>query len=220
MLKRLEITFLQLHEFQLTLFVSTGKTHSTSYVCIKNSNITPDLCLFLEGSPCIPMLLPPCSKALPAERHRKGWGSHTCEGYVANTLLVHSGHQDHGLRRHHHGSRQRLKHTKVNPGVTEERITHQNPTASHPAKAVLRGTARCLEPSHTTWDRGTAGWPVTEPNQPLQMLPLTPLHPHNSAGRSGGDRLALEDAVRPTDPQLTETQSKNTVQESQFKDKI
>lgn len=66
-----------------------------------------------------PSSFPLCPKAFGQRRS----STQTCYRYVANALLVHSWHQDHRLGWHHHGSRQRLKHTKDNHGVREEDYT-------------------------------------------------------------------------------------------------
>lgn len=60
---------------------------------------------------------PPPPLTPPGEGPREEDAAPTCDGHVADALLVHGGHQDHGLRRHHHGRRERLKHTEHGHGV-------------------------------------------------------------------------------------------------------
>lgn len=60
---------------------------------------------------------PPPPLTPPGEGPWEEDAAPTCDGHVADALLVHGGHQDHGLRRHHHGRRERLKHTEHGHGV-------------------------------------------------------------------------------------------------------
>lgn len=91
-------------------------------------NPSLDQTLSLEGSPRV-ACGPGSASTLrhkPRRSARAGGAARTCDGHVADALLVHGGHQDHGLRRHHHGSRQRLQHTEDDHRVTEEHGTHRH----------------------------------------------------------------------------------------------
>lgn len=88
----------------------------------------------------------------------------TCDGHVADALLVHGGHEDHGLRRHHHGSRERLKHTEHDHGVR-----------GHAARTTA---SRSVSPK-TSWEGRHRAWsPVTEPQvrhgHPFNAPPTPP----------------------------------------------
>ena len=88
---------------------------------IKDSNVRPDPRVWKGPTSHMQTGL---SLHAALREPRAGEVARTCDGHVADTLLVHGGHQDHRLRRHHHGSRQRLEHTKDDHGVTEEHSTH------------------------------------------------------------------------------------------------
>lgn len=138
-LQCLEITFLHLRKLQLTLFVPTAKEKesSVSYTRTENPSVTPDprfwkdphaslqdraKALGRTPSPRPPVLTPP--QEPPQEVL-------TCDGHVADALLVNGGHQDHGLRRHHHGGRQGLQHIKAITG-SQQTPAHTNPSLAAP----------------------------------------------------------------------------------------
>lgn len=165
-MKRLEITFLYLHKFQLNQLVPTylicvlrkNKLYFLHMHKKLNRNPRP---LLLEGPSlsyedqtkplhCTPhpTCLHPCHHPTEPTCPGRGRAARTCDGHIADTLLVHGGHQDHGLRWHDHGCWQRLKHTKDDHVVTEKHTTHQN----HPTRGNTGpGAQRCpaaTEPVH------------------------------------------------------------------------
>lgn len=80
-----------------------------------------------------------CALCCESPRTALGRGrAHTCDGHVADALLVHGGHQDHGLRRHHHSGWQRLEHTEDDHGVTGEPSTQGN------RHTLVAGRGECL----------------------------------------------------------------------------
>lgn len=69
---------------------------------------------------------------LPTEK-----AAHTCNGHIANTLLVHGWHQDHRLRWHHHGSWERLKHKQRKIWGSRRTISYVNLVTSSLTIIVL-----------------------------------------------------------------------------------
>lgn len=86
----------------------------------------------------------------------------TCDGHVAYALLVHGGHQDHRLRRHHDGGWQRLEYTKYNHGVIGVHSTHRN---GHPDTVLVEGPGEPRLP-----DIGSDGNVPQEANEHFQDL--------------------------------------------------
>lgn len=127
-----------------------------------------------------PTHLPPAPT--PPQETRREEGRRTCNGHIAHALLVHGGHQDHRLRWHHHGSRQRLKDMKDDPGVT---AAH---THTQPRRKRLGGDG--TRPGAPQVEAGTRPVPVVRLGTPLHTD--SPQNPLRADDDSGGRRLSSD----------------------------
>lgn len=159
-LKCLPTTFLHRLEFQLTLFVPIVRENPFLFppYAHKTHRFMPHLKtgLGLHATPPRPTRTPPSEE---------GGAARTCDGHIADALLVHGRHQDHGLRLHHHGSGQCLEDTKTVTG-SERNTPHES-------------AARALSPK-ASWERLSNTLKHPSPSN----TPPTPTLKPCSAGRS------------------------------------
>lgn len=91
----------------------------------------------------------------------KGGAARTCDGHVADTLLVHGWHQYHGLGLHHHRSWQWLEDTKTIMG-SEKHTPHKTSAHLSHRKRPGRDSTGC-SPDR---ERQSAGRPSSLNNLP------------------------------------------------------